>query len=112
MVTPIETRICFLFKPGVFSSFFPVINPMVTEAVHTVKKTITNKMGSIISIDEGHGLSPKTKIQRMPAADPKTTKEIITETKKPGIPNSTEYKYLFFIYMACRSVSFSKSHMN
>ena len=100
IVTPIETRICFLFKPGFVSSFLPATYPMVTEAIHAVKKTNTNKMGSIVSIDEGHGLSPKTKIQRTPAADPKTTKEIITETKKPGIPNSTEYKYLFFICLA------------
>jgi hypothetical protein len=28
---------------------------------------------------------------------PKTTREIIAEIKKPGIPNNNEYKYLFFI---------------
>ena len=50
IVTPIETRICFLFKIGFCSSCFPITNPMVTEASHTVKKTSANKMASTFSI--------------------------------------------------------------
>jgi len=45
-------------------------------------------MGSVFSINEGQGLSPKTKIQRAEAMNPETTKEIITETINPGIPNN------------------------
>ena len=38
----------------------------------------------------------KYRSQKKPATDPKTTKEIITEIKNPGIANNKEYKYLFF----------------
>ena len=68
------------------------------EVIHITKKVSANKMGSIISVDEGHGLSPKIKIQKIPAIALKTTKEIITEIKKPGTPNNNEYKYLFSLY--------------
>lgn len=88
IVTPIEPRTCFLFKIGFCSSCFPITNPTVTEASHTVRKTSANKMGSVFSINEGQGLSPKTKIQRAEAMNPETTKEIITETINPGIPNN------------------------
>ena len=55
-------------------------------------------MGSVFSVDVVQGLSPKTKIQRKPAAAPKIKKDIISETKKPGTPNSKEYMYLYFIF--------------
>jgi hypothetical protein len=92
-----ETRICLLFTSGLFSSLLPVTKPMDMMPIHTSRKVSPNRMGSIVSVDEGQGLSPKTKSQRIPVAAPKTRKEMITETKKPGIPNNNEYKYLFFI---------------
>jgi hypothetical protein len=48
-------------------------------------------------MEEGHGVSPKKKIQRIPAVVPKIRKERTADTKKPGIPNNREYRYLFFI---------------
>jgi hypothetical protein len=97
IVTPAEARICFVFKAGSASSFFPAINPFIMEAIHIIRKVNANKTGNILSLDEGQGLSPKIKSQKKPAAAPKMTREIIAEIKKPGIPNKSEYRYLLFI---------------
>jgi hypothetical protein len=67
------------------------------QAVQTVKKTSANMIGSMIPVEAGHGSSPKTKIQRRPAAAPKITNERMREIKNPGIPNKIEYTFLFFI---------------
>ena len=85
--TPIEIHIWFLLISGCLSSRFPIRNPAVRSTIQIARNTTTSKTGRILSTDAGHGLSPKTKIHKAPAAVPATIQAISAEIMNPGMPN-------------------------
>jgi hypothetical protein len=89
---------CFLFNSGSASSLLPVVKPTQIERIHGARKNNIIKIGRIVPIDSGQGLSPNTKIQKKPAANPVRANALTSETKKPGTANRRVYRIRFFIF--------------